>query len=146
MIISAAFIPEGAVSEGIVITSSDSKIVSVNGNKLTAKKAGTSKITVTSENGIIKTFNIKVMKKADTKLKIKASKKTVKAGKTLKLKAVITPSKKAGNKVYWKSSNEKVATVTQKGIVKGVKKGKVKITAVALDGSGKKVAVKITVK
>ena len=146
MTVRAAFIAEGAVSESTVISSSNSKVVTVNGNKLTAKKVGTAKITVTSENGIIKTFNVKVMKKPVSKVKIKASKKIVKAGKTLKLKAVITPSKKAGNKVFWKSSNENVATVTQKGIVKGIKKGKVTITVIALDGSGKKKTVRITVK
>lgn len=144
--ITAAFIPEEAVSEGVVITSSNPKIVTVDGNKITAKKAGTSKLTVTSDNGIIKTFNIKVTKKAVSKLKLKVPKKTVKTGKTIKLKAVITPANKSSNKVYWKSSNKKIATVTQKGIVKGVRKGKVVITAVALDGSGKKKTVRITVK
>ena len=129
-----------------ITTSSNPKIVTVDGNKITAKKAGTSKLTVTSDNGIIKTFNIKVTKKAVSKLKLKVPKKTVKTGKTIKLKAVITPANKSSNKVYWKSSNKKIATVTQKGIVKGVKKGKVVITAVALDGSGKKKTVRITVK
>lgn len=146
MTLSAAFSPEGAVGENITVTSSNAKIVAVNGNKLTAKKAGTATITVTSDRGIVKSFKVKVMKKAVSKVKFKSSKKTVKVGKTLKLKAVTTPAKKAGSKLYWKSANENVATVTQKGIVKGIKKGKVKITAIALDGSGKKATVKITVK
>ena len=146
MTLSAAFSPEGAVGENITVTSSNAKIVAVNGNKLTGEKAGTATITVTSDNGIVKNFKVKVMKKAVSKVKFKSSKKTVKVGKTLKLKAVTTPAKKAGSKLYWKSANENVATVTQKGIVKGMKKGKVKITAIALDGSGKKATVKITVK
>ena len=62
--------------------------------------------------------------------------------KKIKLKAVLTPNKKqASNSVYWKSSNPKVAVVSASGVVKGIKKGKAKITAVATDGSGKKATV-----
>lgn len=146
MTVKAAFSPEGAVSESITVASSDPKVVSVNGTKLTAKKSGKAKITVTSEKGLTKTFNVKVMKKSVSKLKIKASKKTVKAGKTIKLKTTITPVTKASNKVYWRSLDETVATVSNKGAVKGIKKGKVKITAIALDGSGRKSTVKLIVK
>ena len=147
MTLLAAFSPEGAVAENIIITSSSPNIVSVSGTKLTAKKAGTAKITVVSDNGLTKTFSVKVMKKAVSKIKIKASKKSVKVGKTIKLKVTTFPSKKkASNKIYWKSSNESVAIVTQKGVVKGIKKGKVKISAITTDGSGKKATVKITVK
>jgi uncharacterized protein YjdB len=86
------------------------------------------------------------MKKAVTKLTISAKKTKVKVNKTLKLKAVILPGKKnAGSLVSWKSSNSSVATVTSKGVVKGLKKGSVKITAVAADGSGKKATIKIKV-
>lgn len=53
---------------------------------------------------------------------------TVKVGKTTKLKATVKPSN-ASQKVTWKSSNEKIATVSAKGVVKGIKKGKVTITA-----------------
>lgn len=146
MTVKAAFSTEGAVSESITVASSDPKVVSVNGTKLTAKKSGKAKITVTSEKGLTKTFNVKVMKKSVSKLKIKASKKTVKAGKTIKLKTTITPVTKASNKVYWRSLDETVATVSNKGAVKGIKKGKVKITAIALDGSGRKSTVKLIVK
>ena len=47
------------------------------------------------------------------------------------------------SKVTYKTSNKKVATVTNKGVVKGVKKGKAVITVKA---NGKTVKVKITVK
>lgn len=146
MTVTAAFSPEGAENESVTLTSSDSKVVSVNGTKLTAKKAGTAKVTVVSQNGLTRTFSIKVTKKAISKVKIKTLSKVVKKGKKINLKTVTTPKKNTSNKFYWKSANESVATVTQKGVVRGIKKGKVKITAVALDGSGKKATVTIRVK
>ncbi|MDE5864744.1 MAG: Ig-like domain-containing protein, partial [Lachnospiraceae bacterium] len=133
----------------LTFTSSNPKIASVNKDgKITAgKKAGTTVITVTSEGGLKKTFKIQVMKKPVKKVKIKASKKVVKVKKKLKLKATLTPNKKqASNSVYWKSSNTKVAVVSASGVVKGMKKGKAKITAIATDGSGKKATVTIKVK
>ena len=146
MVVMASFSPEEALSESIVLTSSAPKVVSVSGTTLTAKKTGTAKITVTSKSGLVKEFSVKVVSKSVGKVKIKATKKTVKKGKTIKLKATTTPSKSSSNKIYWKSSKESIATVTKKGVVKGVKKGKVKISAIALDGSGKKATVTITVK
>ena len=48
-------------------------------------------------------------------------------------------------KVVWTSSNKKVATVTSKGVVKGLREGSAKITASAVDGSKKKASVTVKV-
>ena len=77
------------------------------------------------------TFKIKIMKGTVKKIKI-TGKKTVKAGKTLSLKAKVTASKGANKKLKWTSSNTKYATVSGSGKVKALKAGKkksVKITA-----------------
>ena len=75
---------------------------------------------------------------AATKVKINKTKASIYVGKTVQLK--VTGTKK---KVTWKSSNKKIATVTSKGKVKGVKKGTAKITATV---SKKKYTCKVTVK
>ena len=54
--------------------------------------------------------------------------KYIAKGKTTKLTATVLPGG-ASQKVVWKSSNKKVATVSSSGVVKGIKPGKVKITA-----------------
>lgn len=145
----AAFLPGGAEKESVIFTSSKPSVAKVSSSgKITAgKNAGTAKITVKTASGkATKTITVKVMKKAVSKVTIKASKTTVKVKKTIKLKATLTPNKKqASDNVFWKSSKPKVATVSSKGVVKGVKKGKAKITATATDGSGKKATVTITV-
>ena len=64
---------------------------------------------------------------------------SVKKGKTVKLGAKVTPS---GAKITYTSSNKKIATVTSKGVVKGIKKGTAKITIKA-DGVKKVVKVKV---
>ena len=60
-----------------------------------------------------------VYAKAVTKVKINKKYATLSIGETVKLK--ITGTKK---KVTWKSSNKKIATVTSKGKVKGIKEGR----------------------
>ena len=88
------------------------------------------------------------MKGRVTKISMKG-KKTVKAGKSLKLKAVVKAGKKANKKLRWTTSNKKYATVSSSGKVKAFKAGKgktVKITAAATDGTGKKKSIKIRIK
>lgn len=53
---------------------------------------------------------------------------TLEVRKTLALKAEVTP-KSASQEVNWSSSNEAFATVTEKGVVTGLKQGNVKIYA-----------------
>ena len=67
---------------------------------------------------------------------------------SIKLKAKVKVTKKANTRLFWKSSNQKFATV-KNGKVKAKKnaKGKkVKITAMATDGSGKKKSVTIKIR
>ena len=102
----------------------------------------------TDGSGKKKTFVIRVMKGEVKKITIKG-KKSVKAGKTVKLKAVVKASKGANKKLRWTSNNTKYATVTSSGKVKTKKAGKkktIKITAMATDGSNKKATIKIKLK
>lgn len=65
-------------------------------------------------------------------------------GKTVTLKATVTPDNAANQAVTWKSSNTKVATVDSNGKVKALKLGKATITATAADGSGVSASCQIT--
>ena len=127
--------------------SSNSKVakVSVKNGKLTVKglKAGKATVTVTSTKGAKATVKITVQKQKVATKKLSATvstKQTLKKGKRVTLKVAKTPFT-AQDTVKWTSSNKKIATVTSKGVVKGLKKGTATITAKA----GKKV-VKFKVK
>lgn len=138
-------------NEKITWKSSNKKIATVKSNgKVTAKKkAGTVTITAKTADGKSASVKLKVSKKAVkvTKVKVTGSKKmNLKTKKTQTLKATVTPVTAANQKVTWKSSNKKIATVSSKGKVKVKKAGKVKITATAKDGSKKKATITITVR
>jgi len=134
------------------------KYASVNSKGVvTAKKnAGgkTIKVTASATDDSKKkaTFSIKVMKKAVSKITLKAGKKKVKAGKKITVKATVKPSKNASKLVTWSLDKtcvkKKYATISSKGVVKTTKKGKNKtitVTATATDGSKKKAKIKIKI-
>ena len=85
-----------------------------------------------------------IVETVDAKVKLSKTKATIEKGKTLTLKATITPSDLADKSVTWKSSNTKVATVTSKGKVKGVKVGTATITCTS-KATGAKATCKVTV-
>ena len=149
-----ANISNNASNKNIKWTTSNKKYATVDKNGVVKfnKKAAGKTVTITAYatdgSGKKATFKIKIMKGTVKKIKI-TGKKTVKAGKTLSLKAKVTASKGANKKLKWTSSNTKYATVSGSGKVKALKAGKkksVKITAMATDGSGKKATVTIKIK
>ena len=76
------------------------------------------------------------VKKTTKKIKLNRKKLTLKKGKTFKLKVTLTP-KDSKDKIVYRTSNKKIATVSKTGKIKAKKKGKVKIIVI----SGKKKAV-----
>ena len=128
--------------EKISYTSSDKKIVSVtSAGVITAKAAGTAKITVKS--GSKKAVVTVIVPKTATKsINGIPSKQTLKKGKSITLKVKLNPSN-SDEKVTYVSSNKKVAVVDSKGKITAKGKGTAMITV----KSGKvSVKCKITVK
>jgi len=85
-----------------------------------------------------------IVEMVDAKVKLSKTKATIKKGKTLTLKATVTPSELIDKSVTWKSSNKKVATVTSAGKVKGVGAGTATITCTSVS-TGAKATCKVTV-
>lgn len=129
-------------------TSSKPRIVAVNPRtgKLTAKKkTGTAIITVTMKSGAKASCKVKVQKKTvkTTRLTFSEKSAVLKKGETLTLKVNRFPLT-ANDKLTYKTSNRKVATVSSKGKIKARRKGKATITV--RSKSGKKATFKVTVK
>ncbi len=127
----------------VTYSTSNKNIATVNAKGVvTGKQVGTAKITVKagSKKSVV---TIKVMPKVKTtKLTGVPKTKTVNRGKTFTIKAVATP-KNTDENITYKSSNTKIATVTSKGVVKGIKKGTATIT---VQSGSKKQTCKVTVK
>ena len=127
-------------------TSNNKKVATVdkNGTIKAQKKNGTAKITVTLKSGKKATVTVKVQSKKITTSKITGlkSKVTLKKGKKLTLKPVLSPAT-SQDKITYTTSKNSVATVSSKGVITAKKKGTAKITV----KSGKKsYVVTVTVK
>ena len=152
--LTAAILPETATNKKILWKSSNPKVATVTqtGVVTLKKKSGGKKVVITAVaadgSGAKASWKVTSMKGIVKKVKLTGN-KPVKAGKSVKLKAKVKATKKANKKLLWTSSNTKYATVNTKGVVKTKKAGKrkkVKITAMATDGSGKKATVTIKIK
>ena len=152
--LTAAILPETATNKKILWKSSNPKAATVTqtGVVTLKKKSGGKKAVITAAaadgSGAKAFWKVTSMKGIVKKVKLTGN-KPVKAGKSVKLKAKVKATKKANKKLLWTSSNTKYATVNAKGVVKTKKAGKrkkVKITAMATDGSGKKATVTIKIK
>ena len=69
-----------------------------------------------------------------TGVTLKLKNKTIKAGKKFTLTATVQPADASNRAVTWTSSNPNVATVSDKGVVTGVKYGVAKIKVTTEDG------------
>ena len=128
--------------EKVTYSSSNKKVATVSSKGvIKAKKAGTAKITVKSGSKKV-VVTVKVTGVKTTNLSGVPAAKSVSKGKSFKIKAIATP-KNTDEKITFKSSNKKVATVTSKGVVKGLKKGAATIT---VQSGSKKMTCKVTVK
>ena len=126
-------------------TSSNTKVATVNqkGVIKAGKKTGTAYVTVWTEYGAYATVKVTVQKKRVTARKISVIRSvTLKKGESYSLNAVASPFT-ATDKIKYKSSKKKVATVSGKGIIKAKKKGK---TTITVSCGKKKVKVKVRVK
>lgn len=111
---------------------------------ITAKKAGSAKIQIKTENGKGKVITVKVVKKkkVNTSLKVKTAKISLKKGKKVSI-AIKKLTKGTTSTLSYKSSAKKVAAVDKFGVITAKKKGNAVITVKC----GKKsVKVKVTVK
>ena len=147
--LTATITPSNATGDKTVKwSSSNEAVAAVDSNgKVTAKKAGTAVITVTSSNGKNASCTVTVKQKeiSITGIGLNKSTTSLTEGESETLTATITPSNATGDKtVKWSSSNEAVATVDSNGKVTAKKAGTAVITATS--SNGKTAGCTVTVK
>lgn len=140
---------KNAVYKAVQWKSTNTKIATVNSNGVVkGLKRGSCYVVATAKDGSKKSAKCKVtVRQLVTKLSYnkKTQKTSVDVGKTIKFNVVVSPSNANNKGLVFSTSNKKVATVNSKGIIKGLKRGKVVITAKAKDGSKKVVKFNIKV-
>lgn len=96
---------------------------------------GTTLITCTTVEGKYTATCVVTVRELVTTIKLNYDSYKIGKDKTVILEATVSTQTSTNKKVTWKSSNTKVATVSNKGKVTGVAYGFATITAYALDGS-----------
>lgn len=140
------FTPSNATNKGVTWSTSNKNIATVSAKGVvTGKKPGTVTITATSkENKKIKaTCKIEVCKQpAVTSVRLNKTKVNM-LGEKVTLKATCSPAT-ADQSVTWTTSNKKIATVSNKGVV--TPKGYGTCTITAKSNNGKTATCTITIK
>ena len=111
---------------------------------VTAKEAGQATIKVTVGD-VSATCKVNVVQPV-TSIYLNKTSLEMTALDTYQLQASVYPSKANNKEVSWESSDEKVATVDENGLVQAKEKGTAVITAKAKDGSEVSRSCKVTVK
>lgn len=137
--------PPDSTTKTVSWKSSNAKVATVNSRgKVTGKSKGTATITASVKGA--RAVKAKVTVKAPVTAKsiiLNRKSATLSKGKTLTLKATISPKNATNKTIKWKSSNTKVATVNSKGKVTAKGSGTAKITAKT--NNGKAATATITV-
>ena len=145
--VKAVIKPKNATNKKIEWSSSDKSVATVTKGKIKGVGEGTAVITAkaTDDSDVSASIDVNVVKPVK-KLTIDSGKTiALPVGLTQTLSAVIVPEDATVKDVVWSSSNDKVASVDENGVVTAVAKGKAKITADAADGSKAKAVVTVNV-
>ena len=126
--------PEDSTDTTVTWTTQDAKIAKVTSDgKITGVAVGSTVILAKIKNGEVAYVNVTVRDKVKSVV-LDEEKKTILVGKSFQLTANVTPANATNTKVSWQSSDEKVATVSEKGKVTGVKGGNAMIVCTTEDG------------
>ena len=138
--------PQNASTKKLEWSSSDETIMTINNGIIKGVACGEAVAIARAmdESGI--SINVKVSVIQPAKKIIFSEQKYILApGTHYQVNAVVEPENASNPKLLWSSSNEKIATVDEAGVVTGIKKGNVKINATTTDGSGVKGSISIVV-
>lgn len=140
--------PSTANNRAVNWTTSDKTIATISADGVaTAKKNGTVTITCKAKDGskVTRAMTL-VVGTPVSRVTLNRATSTLKVGSGGTLKATVYPSTSSIKSVSWTSSDPSVATVTSKGYVKALKKGKSTITVKSKDGNNRKATCVVTVK
>jgi len=145
--LTATVSPENATDKNVAWASSDTTIASVNAGQVTAVKAGTATITVTTKDGgktASCTVNVNEKFISVTEVTLDNTVITLTEGENVTLTTTVLPENATDKNVTWASSDTTIVPVNA-GLVTAVKVGTATITVTTKDG-GKTASCTVNVK
>gem|GEM_PF-1734574 len=134
----ATVTPADATNKNVTFVSDNRNVATVDRNgKVTGVGKGTATVTVTTvDGGKIATCQVTVVDtvKHVTGLTIEPTTKEIGVGTVFSIKPTVLPVDASNKSVIYRSDNQKVATVTNSGVVTGVSQGTATITVTTVDG------------
>ena len=137
------YLPVDATEKKVKWTSLSPKVASVTaGGVVRALKAGTAVIRAKTENGVVAECTVTVYNPV-TQVKLNRTSLTLSLYAQKELVATCLPKGAGHAEITWSTSNSKVATVDENGLVTAVSKGKCTITAKSENGKTGKCTVTV---
>jgi len=135
--LNATLAPANASNRDLLWTSSDNSVAVVSSNGLLAGiRAGTATITVTTVDGArTATSAVSVTAVPVTGVTLTPVSTTIHAGASQQLTATVVPANASERSVIWSSSNTRVATISNTGLVTAIRAGTATITVRTVDGA-----------
>jgi uncharacterized protein YjdB len=128
--------PSEATQLGVTWKSSNPKIATISAEgEITALVGGVTVITCTTLDGGYSSTCVVTVRESVTTIKLDYETYNIGIKKTATLKATVMTENATNPKVHWSTSNDRIATVNQKGKITGIAVGYATITATAMDGS-----------
>lgn len=132
--LTVGFFPEETLDKSVLWHCSDEKIATVDSNgNVIAVSAGKAQIIAETTNGLSDTCDVTVYDHTTGVTMDKTAE--ININEQLQLTAHTLPLETSDGLVTWSCSNNDIATVTENGIITGVKKGSCIVTATSVDGN-----------
>ena len=136
--LTAVFDPLDVTNQIVTWQSDAPEVLKINEDgSYEALSIGEATITATHENGVVGTLLMKVLPVEAERVQLNSDwdeGNSFTKGKTMTLTADVYPENTTDKSITWTSSDESVATVSDKGVVKAVAHGSVVITAMTSNG------------
>ena len=148
LVLTATILPTTTTNKKVVWESSNRAVAMVDANgKVTARSAGESIITATTTDGsnLSASCNVTVVPTLAVSIELDQTEATVEEKSDLQLIATILPKHTTNKEVAWSSSDKRVASVDNYGLVTMYSVGEVIITATTTDGSNLSATCRINV-
>lgn len=138
--------PKNVKNKKVSLSISNEAVAKVKGDSITGLTPGDTVLTITSEEdpSVHIKYRVLVIQPV-SRITLSASANSVNVGESVNITADYKPDNASVKKVVWKSADERIATITEDGIVTGVKRGNARFTATADDGSKSRASISIKV-